>query len=115
MAEFASKGVAGSGLGLGIAGTALGVLNGGLGNILGGNFNNTCPSNQFINRYELEMENKYLNEEVEIERFHPNFETGLTAEQIELRKSQGLVNKVSSGSNKTILSIFIKNAFALFV
>ena len=27
MAEFASKGVAGSGLGLGIAGTALGVLN----------------------------------------------------------------------------------------
>ena len=36
MAEYASKGVAGSGLGLGIAGTALGVLNGGLGNILGG-------------------------------------------------------------------------------
>ena len=34
MAEFASKGVAGSGLGLGIAGTALGVLNGGLGNLL---------------------------------------------------------------------------------
>lgn len=27
MAEFASKGVAGSGLGLGIAGTALGLLN----------------------------------------------------------------------------------------
>lgn len=27
MAEFASKGIAGSGLGLGIAGTALGVLN----------------------------------------------------------------------------------------
>ena len=34
MAEFASKGVAGSGLGLGIAGTALGLLNGGLGNVL---------------------------------------------------------------------------------
>lgn len=29
MAEFASKGVAGSGLGLGIAGTALGLLNNG--------------------------------------------------------------------------------------
>ena len=28
MAEFASKGVAGAGLGLGIAGTALGLLNG---------------------------------------------------------------------------------------
>jgi hypothetical protein len=32
----ARAGVAGAGLGLGIAGTALGVLNGGLGNILGG-------------------------------------------------------------------------------
>lgn len=37
LAEFASKGVAGSGLGLGIAGTALGLLNnGGNGGILGG-------------------------------------------------------------------------------
>lgn len=35
MGEFASKGVAGTGLGLGIAGTALGVLGGGLGNLLG--------------------------------------------------------------------------------
>lgn len=33
MAEFASKGVAGSGLGLGIAGTALGLLNNGIGNM----------------------------------------------------------------------------------
>lgn len=42
MAEFASKGVAGAGLGLGIAGTALSLLNNGcgngvLGNVLGGN------------------------------------------------------------------------------
>lgn len=36
MAEmYASRGVAGAGLGLGIAGTALGVLNGGLGKIIG--------------------------------------------------------------------------------
>lgn len=41
MAEFASKGVAGSGLGLGIAGTALGPLNnGGNGGVLGGLFGN---------------------------------------------------------------------------
>lgn len=42
MAEFASKGVAGSGLGLGIAGTALGVLNNSAnGNgLLGGLFGN---------------------------------------------------------------------------
>ncbi|MGN0773501.1 MAG: hypothetical protein ACI4MP_06880 [Candidatus Ventricola sp.] len=36
MAEFASKGVAGAGLGLGIAGTALGLMNGNLGRIFGG-------------------------------------------------------------------------------
>lgn len=39
MAEYASKGVAGSGLGLGIAGTALGLLNnGGNGGVLGFKF-----------------------------------------------------------------------------
>lgn len=36
MAEFASKGVAGTGLGLGIAGTALSLLNNGNGGVLGG-------------------------------------------------------------------------------
>ena len=61
----------------------------------------------------MAKKNKYLNEEVEIERFHPNFETGLTAEQIELRKSQRLLNKFSSGSNKTILSIFINSLVTL--
>lgn len=40
MAEFASKGVAGTGLGLGIAGTALGLLNGNGNGILGGLFGN---------------------------------------------------------------------------
>ena len=61
MAEFASKGVAGSGLGLGIAGTALGILNGGLGNI-GGIFGRSnacgCSEDHFVNRYELAQENK---------------------------------------------------------
>lgn len=59
MAEFASRGVAGAGLGLGIAGTALGVLNGGLGNILGG-WNgwagNACGHSVPVSRYELGQE-----------------------------------------------------------
>lgn len=59
MAEFASKGVAGSGLGLGIAGTALGLLNGGLGNILNTGVNNCgCSENMLVNRYELGQENE---------------------------------------------------------
>ena len=74
MAEFASKGVAGSGLGLGIAGTALGVLNGCLGNLLGGVMNN-CSDNQFINRYELEMENKIVNKDNEIALLKSNIYT----------------------------------------
>ena len=58
MAEFASKGVAGAGLGLGIAGTALGVMNGGLSNILGGwgTCNGNCSENTPVNRYELNQE-----------------------------------------------------------
>lgn len=55
MAEFASKGVAGSGLGLGIAGTALGLLSGNNGGILGGLFgNNNCS----VNHYELVQETR---------------------------------------------------------
>lgn len=61
MAEFASKGVAGSGLGLGIAGTALGLLNANNGGLLGGLFGNggcACSENQVVNRYELQQESK---------------------------------------------------------
>lgn len=60
MAEFASKGVAGSGLGLGIAGTALGLLNGNNG-LLGGLFGNNncaCSENMPVSRYELGQESK---------------------------------------------------------
>lgn len=55
MAEFASKGVAGSGLGLGIAGTALGLMNGGLGGIIGG-WSGGCGKDSPVNRYELGQE-----------------------------------------------------------
>lgn len=66
MAEFASKGVAGAGLGTGIAGLALGVLNGGLGNILGTGCNAGCSENMTVNRYELGQENRIAKLESEI-------------------------------------------------
>lgn len=52
--EYASKGVAGSGLGLGIAGTALGLLNnGGLNGLFGGN---RCGCNNgYVTEKELSM------------------------------------------------------------
>lgn len=60
--NYASKGVAGAGLGLGIAGTALGVLNG-MGNIggLGGLFGvnpAVASENMPVSRYELGQESK---------------------------------------------------------
>ena len=83
MAEFASKGVAGSGLGLGIAGTALGVLNGGLGNLLGGMGLNgcnggygwnrggmpvisECSDNMLVNRYEAGQSARIAELETEV-------------------------------------------------
>ena len=65
MAEFASKGVAGSGLGLGIAGTALGLLNGGFGNIFRIGSGN-CHENMPVNRYELSQESKIAKLETEV-------------------------------------------------
>lgn len=64
--DFASKGVAGAGLGLGIAGTALGLLNGnGLGGLLGG-ATNVCNENMPVNRYELSMVRELTNKDMEI-------------------------------------------------
>lgn len=58
MGEFASKGVAGAGLGTGIAGLSLGVLNamggcGVLGNLFNGN--RCCEGDVAVNRYELNL------------------------------------------------------------
>ena len=73
MAEFASKGVAGSGLGLGIAGTALGLLNGGLGNILNTGYG--CSENIPVTRYELGMENQIITKDNEIALLKSNIYT----------------------------------------
>lgn len=62
--EYASKGVAGAGLGLGIAGTALGLLNGGAGGLLNNMVNPGygCSDGQFVNRYELNMQGNFERE-----------------------------------------------------
>lgn len=60
--NFASKGVAGTGLGLGIAGTALSLMNGNggiLGNLFGG-----CHGG--VNHYELAQETELANRDMEI-------------------------------------------------
>jgi hypothetical protein len=65
--KYASKGVAGSGLGLGIAGTALGLLNGnGLAGLFGNNCNNCCSENNLINRYEAQQSARIAELETEV-------------------------------------------------
>ena len=68
--DFASKGVAGAGLGLGIAGTALGLLNGGIPGLLGG-WNNCngaamCSDNMPVNRYEASQSARIAELETEV-------------------------------------------------
>ncbi len=70
--EYASKGIAGAGLGTGIAGLTLGVLNGGLNGILGGGCGNymgrnaCCSENNMVTRYELTQESRISKLESEI-------------------------------------------------
>ena len=124
MAEFASKGVAGAALGTGIAGTALGILNGGLGNILGGNmWNNGCSDNCYVNRYELDLENKIVSKDSEIALLKSNIYTDqkladlYTNLQVQLntiKENQNAVNMqqaVYNGTNTATISC-IQNEIA---
>jgi hypothetical protein len=78
--DYASKGVAGAGLGLGIAGTALGLLGGNLGGLLGG-WNNGCgmagiPSESVpVNRYEAGQNARIAALETEVKLRDANFYT----------------------------------------
>ena len=68
--DYASKGVAGARLGLGIAGTALGLLNGGIPGLLGG-WNNCngaamCSDNMPVNRYEASQSARIAELETEV-------------------------------------------------
>ena len=69
--DYASKGVAGAGLGLGIAGTALGLLqNGNLGGILGG-----CNNQHYVNRYEASQSARIAELETEVKLRDANIYT----------------------------------------
>ena len=72
--EYASKGVAGAGLGLGIAGTALGLMqNGSLGGIFGINGGN-C-NNAYVSRYDAEKDARIAQLETEVKLRDANIYT----------------------------------------
>ena len=74
--KFASKGVAGAGLGLGIAGTALGLMagNGGF-NLFGNNANCGCNEDHYVNRYEAAQSARISELETEVKLRDSNIYT----------------------------------------
>ena len=74
--KFASKGVAGAGLGLGIAGTALGLMagNGGF-NLFGNNANCGCNEDHYVNRYEATQSARIAELETEVKLRDSNIYT----------------------------------------
>jgi hypothetical protein len=74
--KYASKGVAGTGLGLGIAGTALGLLAGnngsGLGGLFGNNCNGGCSEDHYVNRYELGLQQELAAKDSKISLLESN-------------------------------------------
>lgn len=114
MAEFASKGVGTAGLTTGIIGSAGWLLNGGLGNILGGG--NCCSENTAVSRYELGMAQELSAKDGEIALLKADKYTdqkiveaynALQAQIRELKDNQNAINMqqaVYNGTNTATLN-----------
>ena len=74
--KYASKGVGGAGLGLGIAGTALGLLNGGIPGLFnGGSGSGGCSEDHWVNRYEASQSARIAELETEVKLRDANIYT----------------------------------------
>ena len=118
--DYASKGVAGAGLGTGIAGLALGVLNamGGIGALALGNRGTMpgpggCSENMPVSRYDLEREQKLAAKDSEIAQLKANTYNDqkdlrmyayIDAQLKEIRKEQ---------SDQAVRNQRVEDAFAL--
>lgn len=102
--EWASRGVAGAGLGLGIAGTALGLLqNGSLGGILGGN--NNCGGSAYVTRYDSEKDARIAMLETEVKLRDAN-----TYTLGEVNKMRNYVDSKFDAINAQLCSQAVVNA-----
>ena len=113
MAEFASIGVAGTGLGLGAAALGLNVLNGGLGNLLGGwNMNGCgcnravtgCSEDHLVDRYTLAQEARIAELETEVKLRDAN-----TFTMGEMNKMRNYVDDRLTAINNTLCAQAVHN------
>ena len=124
--EYASKGVAGAGLGLGIAGTALGLLNGGWGNLLGMNgCGGGCSESTPVNRYELNLVQEIAAKDAHIGLLEADKYTDqkiveaykdLQAQITAIKDNQNAINTqqaVYNGTNTAIISCMQQQIAAL--
>ena len=124
MAEFASKGIAGAGLGTGIAGLTLGVLNGGLGNLIGNGCGGVmgmgynrgvgcCNEDHLINRYEMGLvqENATLRSDIALR----DANTYNDQKMLEMYKYiDGRLNEVNAVlSSQAVMNQSTKDSFQL--
>lgn len=103
--RFASKGVAGAGLGLGIAGTALGILNGGLGNLLTNAGGAACSDNMPVSRYEAGQSARIAELETEVKLRDANIYTDQ-----KLNDLRNYVDGKVSGINDKLCAQAVHNA-----
>lgn len=113
--EYASKGVAGSGLGLGIAGTALGLLNGGLGGILGNSWNGNanCHENMPVNRYEMELNQSNAAKDSEIALLKANTFTDQKFADLNDRYNARFTNIEAEIAKQAVHNAKVEGSFAL--
>ena len=104
MGEFASKGVAGSALGLGIAGLSVGLLNNNGNGLLGGLFNNGCQNQVSM----LQSENAMLKAEKYSDQSIANVYTALRNETQAL--SDRLLDKYISPIAQEVAQIQVRDA-----
>lgn len=108
MGEFASKGVAGAGLGLGIAGTAGWLLNGGLGGLFNNGWGNCCSENSLVNRYELNLNQEIAAKDAEIGLLKADKYTDQKI--VEAYKDlQGQINAIQSAQNQVNMQQAVYN------
>jgi hypothetical protein len=105
--EYGSKGVAGAGLGLGIAGTALGLMQNGCFSGLLGGCGNGCgnSSNTYVTRYDAEKDSKIAELETEVK-----LRDSTTYTLTELNKMRNYVDAKFDAVNAQLCSQAVVNA-----